>query len=58
MAARMFSRGVTSLIILSAVASPSFAGGLERGGYNIDQLFVLKITPEQFATAMNATIEA
>ncbi len=39
MAARMFSRGVTSLIILSAVASPSFAGGLERGGYNIDQLF-------------------
>ncbi|MFC5755563.1 outer membrane protein transport protein [Rhizobium sp. GCM10022189] len=39
MAVRMFSRGVTSLIILSAVASPSFAGGLERGGYNIDQLF-------------------
>ncbi|MBW9053363.1 OmpP1/FadL family transporter [Rhizobium mesosinicum] len=39
MAARMFSRSVTSLIILSAVASPSFAGGLERGGYNIDQLF-------------------
>ena len=24
---------------------------------NIDQLFLLKITPEQFATAMNATIE-
>lgn len=23
---------------------------------NIDQLFLLKITPEQFATAMNATI--
>lgn len=39
MATRMFSRGVTSLIILSALASPSFAGGLERGGYNIDQLF-------------------
>ncbi|EJJ29954.1 OmpP1/FadL family transporter [Rhizobium sp. CF142] len=39
MAARMFSRGVTSLVILSALASPSFAGGLERGGYNIDQLF-------------------
>ena len=39
MAARMFSRGVTSLIAFSALASPSFAGGLERGGYNIDQLF-------------------
>jgi long-chain fatty acid transport protein len=39
MAPRMFSRGVTSLIVFSAVASPSFAGGLERGGYNIDQLF-------------------
>ncbi|MBB3658492.1 long-chain fatty acid transport protein [Rhizobium sp. BK650] len=39
MASRMFSRGVTSLIIASALASPSFAGGLERGGYNIDQLF-------------------
>ncbi|MDR7146904.1 OmpP1/FadL family transporter [Rhizobium sp. BE258] len=39
MASRMFSKGVASLIILSSVATPSFAGGLERGGYNIDQLF-------------------
>ncbi len=57
MAARMFSRGVTSLVILSALASPSFAGGLERGGYNIDQLFdtspfsfqsgVIYVTPQR-----------
>lgn len=39
MASRMFSKGVASLVILSSFASPSFAGGLERGGYNIDQLF-------------------
>lgn len=39
MASRMFSKGVTSLVLLSSLASPSFAGGLERGGYNIDQLF-------------------
>ena len=39
MASRMFSKGVTSLVILSSFATPSFAGGLERGGYNIDQLF-------------------
>ncbi|MGR9245856.1 OmpP1/FadL family transporter [Rhizobium leguminosarum] len=39
MASRMFSKGVTSLVLFSSLASPSFAGGLERGGYNIDQLF-------------------
>ncbi|MGO7160374.1 OmpP1/FadL family transporter, partial [Rhizobium johnstonii] len=39
MASRRFSKGVTSLVLLSSLASPSFAGGLERGGYNIDQLF-------------------
>ncbi|WP_434733883.1 OmpP1/FadL family transporter [Rhizobium sp. YTUHZ044] len=39
MASRMFSKGVTSLVLLSSLALPSFAGGLERGGYNIDQLF-------------------
>ena len=39
MVSRMFSKGVASLAILSTLASPSFAGGLERGGYNIDQLF-------------------
>jgi long-chain fatty acid transport protein len=35
----MFSKGVASLAVISSIASPSFAGGLERGGYNIDQLF-------------------
>ncbi|MBX5132582.1 transporter [Rhizobium lentis] len=39
MASRMFSKGVTSLVLLSSLAAPSFAGGLERGGYYIDQLF-------------------
>ncbi|TCA31759.1 transporter [Rhizobium leguminosarum bv. viciae] len=39
MASRMFSKGAMSLVLLSSLASPSFAGGLERGGYNIDQLF-------------------
>lgn len=39
MGSRMFSKGVTSLVIVSAMASPSLAGGLDRGGYNIDQLF-------------------
>ncbi|OWV73642.1 long-chain fatty acid transporter [Rhizobium sp. R339] len=39
MAPRMFSKGVTSLVVFSSLAAPSFAGGLERGGYNIDQLF-------------------
>ncbi|TBD79987.1 OmpP1/FadL family transporter [Rhizobium ruizarguesonis] len=39
MASRRFSKGVTSLVLFSSLASPSFAGGLERGGYNIDQLF-------------------
>ncbi|MBX4931376.1 OmpP1/FadL family transporter [Rhizobium bangladeshense] len=39
MASRMFSKGVTSLVLFSSLASTSFAGGLERGGYNIDQLF-------------------
>ncbi|ASS53190.1 OmpP1/FadL family transporter [Rhizobium leguminosarum] len=39
MASRRFSKGITSLVLLSSLASPSFAGGLERGGYNIDLLF-------------------
>jgi long-chain fatty acid transport protein len=39
MASRRFSKGITSVVLLSSLASPSFAGGLERGGYNIDQLF-------------------
>jgi long-chain fatty acid transport protein len=39
MASRKFSKGVASLVVLSSLSGPSFAGGLERGGYNIDQLF-------------------
>jgi long-chain fatty acid transport protein len=35
----MASAGVLSLALLSTLAQPSFAGGLDRGGYNIDQLF-------------------
>jgi long-chain fatty acid transport protein len=39
LASHIFFKGVASLAILSTFASPSFAGGLERGGYNIDLLF-------------------
>lgn len=39
MASRMALAGGLSLALLSALAQPSFAGGLDRGGYNIDQLF-------------------
>ncbi|MBB3310600.1 long-chain fatty acid transport protein [Rhizobium sp. BK196] len=68
MAARMFSRGVTSLIVFSALASPSFAGGLERGGYNIDQLFdtssfsfqsgIIYVTPQRKLTNARDTAPA
>ncbi|KQV83615.1 OmpP1/FadL family transporter [Rhizobium sp. Root1220] len=39
MASRMASASVLSLVLVSTLAQPSFAGGLERGGYNIDLLF-------------------
>ncbi|MDM9629564.1 OmpP1/FadL family transporter [Rhizobium sp. S152] len=39
MASRKASAGVLSLVLFSTLAQPSFAGGLERGGYNIDLLF-------------------
>ncbi len=39
MASRVVSVGAVSLALLSSLAQPSLAGGLERGGYNIDQLF-------------------
>ncbi|WP_074061088.1 MULTISPECIES: OmpP1/FadL family transporter [Rhizobium] len=51
MASRMVFRGVASLAVLSSIASPSFAGGLERGGYNIDLLF----DPSRFAVESTAT---
>jgi long-chain fatty acid transport protein len=35
----MFSRGLTALFLFSSLASPSLAGGLDRGAYNIDLLF-------------------
>ncbi|MFA1624477.1 outer membrane protein transport protein [Rhizobium mongolense] len=54
MASRMFFKGVASLAVLSSIASPSFAGGLERGGYNIDLLF----DPSRFASEAAATYVA
>jgi len=39
LASRMTSAGVLSLAFFSTLAQPSFAGGLDRGGYNIDLLF-------------------
>ncbi|SEH93861.1 long-chain fatty acid transport protein [Rhizobium tibeticum] len=39
MASRMISAGVLSLALFSTLAQPSFAGGLDRSGYNIDLLF-------------------
>lgn len=51
LASRMFFKGVASLAILSSIASPTFAGGLERGGYNIDLLF----DPSRFASEAAAT---
>lgn len=39
MASRVVSVGGVSLALLSSLAQPSLAGGLDRGGYNIDQLF-------------------
>lgn len=39
MASRKALAGGLSLALLSTLAQPSFAGGLDRGGYNIDQLF-------------------
>ncbi|QFY59936.1 transporter [Rhizobium grahamii] len=39
MASRVVSVGAVSLALLPSLAQPSLAGGLDRGGYNIDQLF-------------------
>ncbi|OCJ03698.1 long-chain fatty acid transporter [Rhizobium sp. AC44/96] len=39
MASRMASASILSLALFSTLVQPSFAGGLDRGGYNIDQLF-------------------
>ncbi len=39
LAYRSISAGTLSLVLLSTLVQPSLAGGLERGGYNIDQLF-------------------
>ncbi|TCL67271.1 OmpP1/FadL family transporter [Rhizobium sp. BK251] len=51
MASRMLSGGALSLIIFSSSIAPSFAGGLERGGYNIDLLFdTSRVTMESSAT--------
>ncbi len=39
MASRMTSASILSLVLFSTLAQPSFAGGLDRSGYNIDLLF-------------------
>lgn len=39
MASRMTSASIVSLVLFSTLAQPSFAGGLDRSGYNIDLLF-------------------
>ena len=39
LAYRSISAGTLSLVLLSTLVQPSFSGGLDRGGYNIDQLF-------------------
>ncbi|WP_025659095.1 OmpP1/FadL family transporter [Rhizobium sp. IBUN] len=39
MASRMISASIVSLVLFSTLAQPSFAGGLDRSGYNIDLLF-------------------
>lgn len=39
MASRKFMAAALPLVMLSTLVQPAFAGGLERGGYNIDQLF-------------------
>ena len=35
----MTSASIVSLVLFSTLAQPSFAGGLDRSGYNIDLLF-------------------
>jgi len=39
LASRMTSASIVSLVLFSTLAQPSFAGGLDRSGYNIDLLF-------------------
>ncbi len=39
MVSKVISRGVFALVAGCTLQSPAFAGGIERGGYNIDLLF-------------------
>jgi long-chain fatty acid transport protein len=39
MVSKIISRGVFALVAGCTLQSPAFAGGIERGGYNIDLLF-------------------
>lgn len=48
---RHIKRGFLALAAIGALQSPALAGGVERGGYNIDLLF----DPSQFAVESTAT---
>lgn len=54
MVSKNISRGVLAAAGLVVVQSPAFAGGLERGGYNIDLLF----DPSSVAAEATATFVA
>lgn len=51
MVSKLITRGFLALAAIGALQSPALAGGIERGGYNIDLLF----DPSQFAVESTAT---
>lgn len=51
MVRRQISTGLIALAAFGAAQAPAFAGGIERGGYNVDLLF----DPSQFAIESTAT---
>ncbi|MBW6420177.1 OmpP1/FadL family transporter [Rhizobium sp. XQZ8] len=51
MVRRHISTGLIALAAFGAAQAPAFAGGIERGGYNVDLLF----DPSQFAIESTAT---
>jgi len=51
MVSKLMTRGFLALAAMGGLQSPVLAGGIERGGYNIDLLF----DPSQFAVESTAT---
>lgn len=51
MVRKQISTGLIALAAFGAAQAPAFAGGIERGGYNVDLLF----DPSQFAIESTAT---